>query len=57
MIAIAGYLAIFVTLAAATAIVVPGVRYSRAGDSSKLNGNGCSRNIMKLSGCWNNSGS
>lgn len=36
MIALTGYLAIFVTLAAAVAIVVQGIRYSGSGDASKL---------------------
>ncbi|GMQ94136.1 MAG: heme lyase CcmF/NrfE family subunit [Acidimicrobiia bacterium] len=36
MIAVAGYIAVFVALAAAVAIVVQGIRYSRSGDSSKL---------------------
>ncbi len=36
MIAVAGYTAIFITLAAAIAIVVQGIRYSRSGDTSKL---------------------
>ncbi len=36
MIAIAGYLAIFVALGAAIAIVVQGIRYSKSGDTAKL---------------------
>jgi cytochrome c-type biogenesis protein CcmF len=36
MIALAGYLAIFIALGAAIAIVIQGIRYSRTGDASKL---------------------
>ena len=36
MIALAGYLAIFVALGAAISVTVQGIRYSRAGDASKL---------------------
>ena len=36
MIALAGYLAIFIALGAAVAIVIQGIRYSRTGDTSKL---------------------
>jgi cytochrome c-type biogenesis protein CcmF len=36
MIALAGYLAIFIALGAAVGIVIQGIRYSRTGDASKL---------------------
>ena len=36
MIALAGYLAIFIALGAAIAVTVQGIRYSRTGDASKL---------------------
>jgi cytochrome c-type biogenesis protein CcmF len=36
MIALAGYLAIFIALGAAIGIVIQGIRYSRTGDASKL---------------------
>ena len=36
MIALAGYLAIFIALGAAISVTVQGVRYSRTGDESKL---------------------
>ena len=36
MIALAGYLAIFIALGAAIAVTVQGIRYSRTGDTSKL---------------------